>query len=35
MRRVLPPIEIALQNHLSRYLIDITAGVARFFAGVT
>src|SRR5207237_7958511 len=30
--RFLAPIEIALQNHLSRYLIDIAASGARFLS---
>ena len=28
-------IQIALQNHLRRYLINVTAGVPRFLTGVT
>jgi hypothetical protein len=31
----LPSIKISLQNHLRRYLIDISPGVARFFASIT
>src|SRR6266446_8897307 len=30
--RFLAPIEISLQDHLCRYLIDIAAGRARFFS---
>jgi hypothetical protein len=35
MRRVLSPIEVSLQNHLSGYLIDIAASGARFLTHVT
>src|SRR5438034_10925225 len=35
VRRVLSPIEVSLQNHLSGYLIDIAASSARFLARVT
>jgi hypothetical protein len=35
MRRVLSPIQVALQNHLSCYLIDITPSLSRFLACVT
>jgi len=35
MSRVLSPIEVSLQNHLSGYLIDIAASSARFLARVT
>src|SRR5713226_2985041 len=31
-RRFVAPIEISLQNHLRRYLIDIAAGRARFLS---
>src|SRR5438105_4584773 len=35
LRGVLASIEISLQDHLSRDLIDIIAGSARLFAGFT
>jgi hypothetical protein len=35
MRCMLPSIEISLQNHLSRNLIDVMTCRARLFAGFT